>query len=266
MDKLLICICFHYIEDRFRYLDVLMDRFLNEYTSRFNVTVIVDTNSKQGEMRLRERYPDDRVGIFRHDRLAHPFHLTWMHRYHISLHKDEYDFFMYVEDDMDIPLENFVRYLENFRIVWPRGVPVFLRVEEKDGVRYNSDAERREPVRHLEILKDREFVTEMMHPLPYHAFWICPGDVLRSIMPPDFVKCSISRETAASFLIWEMRKKGYLQWEDGNVSRKCLAYHLPNNYACDPHTRLGKIPLDNVFFIDKRDDDTRAKDDRSTDD
>jgi hypothetical protein len=228
-----------------------MDRFLKEYPRQYETTVMIDTNCQEGRDRIVEKYPNDQVRVCCHENLTHPFHLTWMHRYHMQQYKDKYDVYMYVEDDLDIPLENLVNHLKNFQILWPQGVPVFFRAEEKNGMLYSTDAERPERIQHMDTIEGRQFVWGLTHPLPYHGCWVCPGEILRSIMPDNFARVSISRETAASFLIWEMKKMGYLQWEDGRIARKCIIYHLPNNYVNNPRCRMGKIPIDRVL-ISKR--------------
>ena len=266
MQKILICIPFHDNPGRICYLKMLVARFLNEYRKVFEeVRIIIDTNrldSLVEEESFQEAIADGRIRVVVHTRLDHPFHLTWCHRAHIKEYLEDFDVFMYVEDDIDLPIKNMVRYLENMELLQEGrevlqegikdGVPVFLRVEKKGGVRYNSDAEEIQEIPRSEIrtVGGRRFVTNLGHPLPYHGLWICPRERLREWMPENFVRWETSREMAASFLIWEKKKLHYLELEeDGDgVAETSLCYHLPNNYAYS-EGRLGNILLDDVIRI-----------------
>jgi len=250
IDSLLICVAFHYNEKYIPYLKETVSDFLSNY--KLNVHIIIDTNSQQGADAVYELFGDD-VEVCIHDSLQHPFHLTWKHRVHIRDNIDKYDVFMYVECDLKLPFENFSNFMENWDLVWPHGVPVLFRIEEKNGVYYNSDAEKRIKIPTDEVvsINDKKFVIldpTTKHPLPYHAMWICPQKALKEIIPNDFVKVSKSRETAASFLIWEMKKVGYLEMEKSVVSSKTYVYHLPNNYALS-NGILGQIKANDAVRI-----------------
>ena len=139
---LLICIAFHYIDNRLQYLKKVLLRFLNTYKLPFHI--IIDTNTSETEVVLRELFADqidsNIMEISVHDILPHPHCLTWAHRFHFKDNIDKYEAFMYLEDDMDLPYENFVNYLENFNMMWPRFVPSFVRVEsDASGELFSSD-------------------------------------------------------------------------------------------------------------------------------
>ena len=77
---LLICIAFHYQEDRLKYIQTVLQRFLDTY--HVDLTIIIDTNSTETIKKLDP--VDPRVHIKVHEMLAHPFHLTWTHRAHMK--------------------------------------------------------------------------------------------------------------------------------------------------------------------------------------
>jgi hypothetical protein len=239
-------------------------RLFYEYTSFFeHVCIIIDTNkidSLVAEESFQEFILDGRMRIVTHPFLEHPFYLTWCHRAHMKEHLEKYDVFMYVEDDIDVPLSSMKRYLENMALLQEldsENVPVFLRVEKKDGVRYNSDAEevQKIPRSKIRTVEGRRFVTDLGHPLPYHALWICPQTQLREWIPENFVRWDTSREMAASFLIWEKRKQHYLELDEkeDRVAETSLCYHLPNNYVYS-NGRLGNILLTQVIAITEDED------------
>lgn len=243
MKKLLVCIAFHYDEKRKKYLNEILYTLLRTY-SGFGVTVFIDTNV--GHKIFSYAEPPRGVNVFHNTNLQHPFHLTWMHRSHIKREIDNYDYFMYIEDDMLLPYENFKNYLENFETLWPMYVPSFIRVEEFEGAQYVSD------VTSLHKLDLREVYYKNgkgFYAFPflqnYHAFWIMPQKQLKETMKPDFVKVTEGREFAAMYTGWELGKPALVEIENGQVSPKCYSYHLPNNYIAGKEK---KIKVNEIFI------------------
>ncbi len=181
MDKgsLLICIAFHYAPERIKYLDKVLNELLTNYHG--NIHIIIDTNTFD----LEPLNSNGRIQVFVHENLEHPFHLTWMHRKHIKHSIDAFDNFMYVEDDMLIPYENYLNYLENFKLLWPNYVPSFVRIEQKDGENFISDIPEQQELNKVEI--GGKSFNEFKFPYNYHAFWIMPQKELKETMKDDFV-------------------------------------------------------------------------------
>lgn len=234
-NNLLACIAFHYSEDRLQYLNKVIDNLLSYDCP---VTIIVDTNNPD----LKLSKP---VIICPHIDLAHPFHLTCMHRKHIKDNIGKYDNYMYVEDDELIPYENYLNYIENFKLLYPKYVPSFVRIEYKDKIEYISDVPEKQP---KEIIKvdDKEFIS-FKFPFSYHGFWIMPGKELKEVMNDDFCKLTDGREFAAMFVGWGLQKQPLLELENGLISKKCYSYHLPSNYALGNGPN-GKIEPKNIFL------------------
>jgi hypothetical protein len=161
---------------------------------------------------------------------------------------------MYLEDDMDLPYENFMNYLENFNMMWPHFVPSFVRVEsDAAGELFSSD--------HLLVHKLQW--SQLAHAGPkkfmrlhmdYNALWIMPRDALIPTIKDCFARWEVNgyiRETAASYILWELNVPAlYEVNSDGKISEKCYVYHLPNNYNSDQGTPLGKMSLKRLVDID----------------
>ena len=227
--SLLICIAFHCSEKRVDYLKRILAEIF--FTYDIDCKIIIDTNSHDAYNLIKTLNPI-KVDIVVHENLAHPFHLTWMHRKHIKHNIDNYDYFMYLEDDMLLPYENFLNYIENFKLLWPVAVPGFIRIEKHDGVEYVADVTEHHKLKNVNCVGcgDKKFES-----LPflqnYHAFWIMPQKELKETMKPDFVKVTDGREFAAMYVGWELGKPCLVQIENGQVSTKCYSYHLPNNVS-----------------------------------
>jgi len=253
---LLICIAFHYAENRLEYLKKVLDRFLNTYTCPFHI--IIDTNISETQENLKELFPlqinSNVIEISVHETLPHPHSLTWVHRFHFKENLEKYETFMYLEDDMDLPYENFVNYLENFNMMWPHFVPSFVRVEsDAAGDLFSSDHLLVHKQKWSELLQfgSKEFTR--LH-MDYCALWIMPRDALILTMKDSFARWEVNgdiRETAASYILWELKVPGlYEVNSEGKISEKCYVYHLPNNYVNAEGTPLGKMSLKSLVEIE----------------
>lgn len=239
MMKTLICIAHHYSKERYKYLIKVVHNLM-DYGK--DVFVIIDTNSYE----LNNWMIGTHLKIVVHESLEHPFHLTFCHRQHIKDNIDKYDAFMYVEDDILVPYENYMNYLENFKLLYPKYVPSFIRIEEKNNEQYVSDVLEKQKLSIIQI-EAKEFAA-LPFPYNYQGFWIMPQKELKESMKEDFVKLSDGREFAASYVNWTLNKPALVELENGQVSRKCYSYHLPNNYALTDGLPNGKIKAKEIFI------------------
>lgn len=248
MKDLLVCAAHHDAPGRLQYLREVIRMFREEYP-KDAVDVIVDTDANPADGLSAEL--DLPIGSFveHHAKLAHPFNLTWKHRKHMKERVNDYRFFMYVEDDMRIPYTSFLWFVGSFRSLWDNGaIPAFVRVEKHEGQDYVVDVTYRQSCAPIEYsgLSYCELTQ------PYHACWIMPGVELKETMTKDFVRVSDSRETAASYPMWELHKRPLVSvFNDGDgcrISPSCLVYHLPNGYSKEPSVPFGKIKLEELFL------------------
>jgi len=245
MNDLLICIACHYNHPngaRLKYLTKVLNNIAITYKCSYDI--IIDTNSAYLESALIiEKVKNVKFNL--HTNLSHPFNLTWKHRKHIKENIDNYENFMYIEDDMLVPYENYLNYLENFKLLYPKYVPSFIRIEEKEGENFVSDAPKQVPLNVIEI--GNKSFCELPFLLNYHAFWIMPGKELKESMKDNFVNETDGREFAAMYVGWSLGKPTLVEIENNLISEKCYSYHLPNNYALGDGLN-GKIKPENIFL------------------
>lgn len=241
-DSLLVCIAFHYNPDRVKYLLQVVDNF-KSYPIPVAIKIYTNARSIKGLEHLGDI-------IYPCENLEHPFHLTWKTRETIKIAIDLFDNFMYIEDDMLLPYKNYKNYLENFELLWPNYIPSFIRVEEAKGKQFITDAT--EPQKITKIVGhdgSEKIFTKLTN--PYHAFWIMPQKELKETMIKNFDRLSDSRETAASYPMWELNKTPLVEIELKDkyyVKESCYSYHLPNNYAMSEESRFAKVELQNIFL------------------
>lgn len=228
--ELLICIASHNPENR---VDILRT-ILNE-NMHYAKHVIIDTNKK---------IDIDGAEIVVNKHLTHPYHLTWCHRKHILDNINNYDWFMYQEDDILIPRQNFYTYIENFNLLWNRYIPSFVRVEEHKGKKFVVDITCRQSSKNIITYKEKNFIKLDN---PYHAFWIMSREAILSELKKNFDRKEEWRELAASYPMWELKKEPLVMVENGQISPLCYSYHLSNNYATNPSTPFGKIEIESAI-------------------
>lgn len=232
MRELLICIAHHHTPERLQYLRAILKTFESYQVSP---DIIIDTNVANLDVK------GENITVLSHVSLAHPFHLTWMHRRHIKDRIEDYRWFMYIEDDIQLSFENFTNYQANFEQLWPDFVPSFVRVEKYEGEEFALDITEG---RACNLVRS-SFSTLSQS---YHGFWIMPQPALKETMTADFARLSDSRETAASYPMWELHKTPVVQLDRWQVDPRCFAYHLPNNYAPCPTSPHGKIRVSDIFL------------------
>lgn len=257
--SLLVCIAFHYKEARLRFLSQVLHRLLDTYT--VPLQIVVDSNTEATKQWVEKEFGTIlTLTVSVHINLAHPYHLTWVHRDRMRRLIDDYDVFMYLEDDMDLPFPNYLRALENYKLLWPSMVPTFARVETKqsDGRLYNTDNHSPVivgPAKPKALIErgGRKFVHLNV---AYSALWLMPQVELRSLLSPKFSARPLKgliRETGASFHIWQAGKVGVVEvMQDKQVHPLSWAFHLPNNKANDPKTSHGKLLLERVLCFRTR--------------
>lgn len=230
--KLLVCIASHNPVERSQYLFPVINN-LKSY--KLDTHIIIDVNK---EIQI----PGTETVIQR--TLPHPYSLTWCHRQHMIDNIDRYDWFMYTEDDVLLPYENFLNYINNFNILWNKYIPSFIRVEVNNNEEYITDVTVPHSVKDIILYKGKKFINLSN---PYHAFWILPKKALKEELSPKFNRLETWRELAASYPMWELKKIPLVEVHDNKISNLCYSYHLPNNYANFSNTPFAKIKVKDII-------------------
>jgi len=241
--KILICICHHFDENRIPNLIKLIDNY-RSYNA--NVFISIDTNNEKIFSFINENKNFLEIKI--HKSLDHPYSLATMHRSNMLEKIENFDYFLYIEDDMLISEKNFLEYLNNFQILYPIGcVPSFIRIEKFNDELRVVDLEKEEVNRPILEVKNKRFVNLTN---PYHAFWILPKKELIESIDYKFTNnhCigNCNREHMASYVMWGLNKTPYVLLEGNRFSELSYSFHLSNNYAPNQNVMYGKYNVD--FF------------------
>lgn len=187
-----------------------------------------------------------------------PHYLTWKCRDLMAIQSraNEYDVFMYIEDDILVPWSAIDYWLEYSPLLLSKNLNIgFLRIEKN---LYNEEVitDIESQLREFKIINDEIFYINNIN--PYCAFWIYDKKEFARFVASELydIKNILGgeygiRESSAiglhglntnwyqcTVLPWDNSKK---RLHDG-----CKIYHMPNNYALNPETSFGKIKYEDA--------------------
>ena len=104
-------ITFFYIEERIQYLKLI----IQECQKYFHNTDIFIHSNQQFDLNLDHYYTNGKIKIIVHDLThIHPYKLTWCCRELMKNQVNEYDVFIYGEDDILIYVETLYYWFQNY--------------------------------------------------------------------------------------------------------------------------------------------------------
>ena len=198
-------------------------------------TIFVDTNDPQAAIEL-AHLP---VYVHVHTNMGHPWELTNKHRGRIAEVYQHFDWVAYFEDDMMLPKEGFVNFIEQFDPMFEANLyPSFTRIEtypDREG-EFSPDISF-----NLTPNMWREWNGKAYASPPfcnnYHAFWMFSTKRLTEVLSrnPQALQMipnnGLYRESLASLPIWSLGLSPMLEMdENGELADHCKVYHLTNNY------------------------------------
>lgn len=271
--RLLVCITFFYRASRLCFLAQVL-RSLSEFLVE-EIEVIVLTNTdREEELKVIRRLcgeilSDNKYQIQSFSDLQDPKDLVWQHKAIIAAEfgptsQNRHTHFIYLEDDIPLSITNFlyfVAYREKLRAA--RLLPAFVRTEYSTamGGLVASDAFWSVYVPAQSYLRLGHIVCVNM-PNPYNPCFILDGELAAEYLGSR----SFSRETSRAVCAWGIQERAAmgLCLENVPVPFQCRyvvpvqisgnivpAYariaHVPNNYADNPTSVLGKVRIDELF-------------------
>lgn len=242
MDKTIcIHICFFYIESRLEYIRKILEE-TNNY--KYKSDIFIHTNVSELPENVLSIYKNGKIVIFSYDFTNEdPFYLSWKCRPVLVSQRNDYDIFMYIEDDILVPKKAIEYWEKKYAALSINGHNLgFLRIEvDSEGNEFVTDLRN-----HLwnicDINGNKYCINDENS---YCAFWIYDKDVfnrwvesshydLNNVYTPNDGWGYKIREASAVGL-----NGRYTGWykdtvipvlENNTLDPDCRIYHLPNNY------------------------------------
>ncbi len=272
--RILVAITFYFDAGRLGFLAEVLRAFAEYPVARLNVVIVTNTLRQEQLALLRrlcaEILSSDRSASVRsYGDLSNPWDLTWCHKpiiesEFVNGNHGRYTHFIYLESDIRLSFVNFCYFLEFRERLSSFGLlPAFVRVEYSSARHgfVSSDVfwPVYVPAQSYIGLGDTALVNM---PNPYNPFFILDVELAKEYVGSRSFDHKASLEMApwavadrsAMGLCFEnvppRFQSRYLvpvSRRTGMVPAFAWAWHLPNNYADNPNSVLGKIRMDEMF-------------------
>ena len=245
--KICYHIAFFYKEDRFIYLSKIIQecqKYLHE------TDVFIHTNKN---FPLFHSYTNGKIENVVHDLTKiNPFKLTWCCRDLMKKQQDNYDVFIYGEDDILIYSETLYYWFQYHHGVNKNKYNLgFLRIEyECPKNVFSTDLKTSFTQEDIIELKGRKYILNNIN--PYCGFWIYSNKIFKQFTQlkyyhPEHIEGYGIRESSAIGLHGKQTDffKGTLIPLNGlnQINNQCFVHHIPNNYLQNKDSRFGKIDV-----------------------
>jgi hypothetical protein len=264
--KLAIAVTFHYVEDRIKYLEKIATQF-PLLADEVLVHVFTNENDMDKSINIMNAVKQGRtlaVEIHTPTYLGHPYLLTWCHLYTFRelFNSDEsITHFMYVEDDIFITPKNIEYWLRGLVNLKKEGlIPSFLRYEKMDYSTelYSTDAFTRSIFHELPRMEISENYCYLNLPEPYQGMYLLDRELMYEHLNgpssiPEKTPWHIREKAAAGLTFTNVRQgcysRNFIGYDFANktIDPNSFIHHLPNNYATNPGTPLGKIKINELI-------------------
>lgn len=228
-------IAFFFVESRLQYLNKMI---ANTNSYKFTTDIFIHTNTEL-PLSMYTQYTNGKFEIIVHDLTEiHPFYLTWKCKELLTKQKDDYDIFMYTEDDMLIPFTTIQYWLQYKSLLTPLRYNLgFLRIETDGNTEFVTDQTPGDRLREKILIDQTTFVK---NDRPYCAFWIYDKEMFNYFISTDgWKKSEIEDKNYIRLCIaFGMQDQIYNKFDstvipliDSILDERCKVYHLPNNYV-----------------------------------
>lgn len=245
-------ISFYYIEHRVRYINKIIDE-VNKY--KFITDLYIHTNDKILKKENFSDYTNGTINIIYHDLgNSHPYYLTWKCRDLLKKQANDYDIFIYTEDDMLIPFNAILYWLEyNENLIRHNYNLGFVRIETKDSEEYVTDLHGIK-LKSTINLDDVDYCVNNVN--PYCAMWIYNKNEFNKFVSSEYYMINKIPD------VYEIREKSAIglhglpnYWYkgtlipliDNKLNINCKIYHLPNNYVENSKSKFATIKFDDSY-------------------
>jgi hypothetical protein len=272
--KILICVTFFYIANRLQYLHLISNHFRELGKTVF---VVIVTNINEPDQRQRIQMAIANKGfafeIVSPTLMGHPYLLAWSHLDVIRTYWQDQSIthFLYLEDDISIKKENVLYWIKGREMLKPLNlIPSFLRYENKYGDENLYSTDITKPINPFRIARVNVSTSYAYMNLsnPYQGMYFLDRELMTEHLHgpasnPDFVGCKWNiREKAAQGVTFLNVPKGFnsrnligYKISEQRIDEHCLIHHTPDNYANNPDTDFGKLPiiqlLSRAYYIRK---------------
>jgi len=269
--KILATVAFFYKNER---LSILKNTLKSLTNIDSNISIFILTNTTDpNELNLIYKLTDHSISIVSFIDLINPWYLTWTHKQIMREKFSDFDYFLYLEDDIEVRYENFEYWIENRKLLSPLGFyPSFVRVEFSNYLQKWVSTDNIKPISisYSPRINIHNFTRQYINlSNPYQAMFLYDKELMEehlSSPTSDVVKTvglnSDLPHWGGGVAEHANIALSYTNVPSGFISRNIVRFyekfrildpnsfvhHLPNNYANNPKEQFGKIPLEALLI------------------
>lgn len=247
-------ITFYYLEKRIYCLNKIIDE-TNNY--KFITDIFIHTNNNDFTTEFLNKYTNGSINIIYHDLSdINPSYLTWKCRDLLYKQKDDYDIFIYIEDDILVPFKAIEYWLDyNEYLINMNYNLGFVRIEfDTNEQEYITDLYGQKLDNIIDINNKKFCINDKN---PYCAFWIYNKNEFKKFVNssyydinniPNYDICEKSAIGLHGFgNNWY--KATVIPIINNILIESCKIYHIPNNYVINNNSLFATIKfLDAIHF------------------
>jgi hypothetical protein len=246
-------ISFYFLDSRIIYINKIIDE-TNTY--EYTTDIFIHTNNINLEKNAFHNYTNGCINIIYHDLSdTHPFYLTWKCRYLLQQQQNDYDIFMYIEDDILVPQKSIKYWIEyNEKLIELNYNLGFLRIEVENNIEYLTDllGDKFDTIINID---NKPYCVNNKN--PYCAFWIYNKNEFNKFVNSKYYDIN-------NILHYGIRESSaiglhglYTHWYrntlipviNNKLIEECKIYHMPNNYVNDSTTQFATVKFDEALEL-----------------
>ena len=244
-------ISFYFLMDRVIYINNIIDE-TNKY--EYTTDIFIHTNNIELQASLFNNYTNGSINIIYHDLSnIHPFYLTWKCRDLLQQQQNEYDIFMYIEDDILVPYKAIKYWLEyNEKLIEMNYNLGFVRIEVDNNIEYITDLYGTKLDTIINLNETKYCVNNKN---PYCAFWIYNRNEFNKFVNSKYydirniLNYDIREQSAIGLhgtgTNWY--KNTLIPIINNKLIEDCKIYHMPNNYVLNKNIPFATIKFDEAI-------------------
>jgi hypothetical protein len=244
-------ISFYFLENRIIYINNIIDE-TNTY--EYTTDIFIHTNFIDLKKEMFHNYTNGDIQIIYHDLSnMNPFYLTWKCRELLQQQRNDYDIFIYIEDDILVPHKAIKYWLEyNEKLIEMNYNLGFVRIEVANNIEYITDLDTGKFDTILNVNEQKYCVNNKQ---PYCAFWIYNKNEFNKFVNSKYYDCNnitgfnIREQSAIGLhgLSTPWYKNTLIPIVNNKLIDDCRIYHMPNNYVLDNCTNFATIKFDEAI-------------------
>ena len=208
---ILIHIPFHNSDNRIIYLQHVLST-ITSYVFK-SIHLIIDSNMYNNLIEgLIKKYQNITIEYKIYNNLKDPHLLTWVHRNNMIKQINNYNYFLYQEDDLEITYSSLIKWKIDSKKIYHQGyLRGFIRYEKKYRRLFSTDQIDSVHSKNIIMLNESKY---FIPPNPYHGFWIYSRYQMKKFIQTkawEDGNCKWElRERAAAGMIWDIGPKNVL--------------------------------------------------------